>query len=198
MSSDSGSGTHPLIARINFEAGCIRGISRRQTKLSDLKECFADADAFREALAANDVVVYEISGADAGAGEGDLHYGLGKIMPGRIGREYFLTKGHLHAWRPAAEVYISLRGQGRILLEDEKTGEARMELFDGGCVVYVPGHTAHRTVNTGDEPLIYLGICPARAGHDYETLKARPFAHVVIDRNGEPAMVERAAFPQSF
>ena len=33
--------------------------------------------------------------------------------------------------------------------------------------VYVPGHTAHRTINTGDMPLTYLGIYPARAGHDY-------------------------------
>jgi glucose-6-phosphate isomerase len=31
---------------------------------------------------------------------------LGVLMPGKVGAEYFMTKGHIHAWRPAAEVYL--------------------------------------------------------------------------------------------
>ena len=37
-----------------------------------------------------------------------------------------MTKGHLHAWREAAEFYIGLSGEGVMLLEDEASGESRM------------------------------------------------------------------------
>jgi glucose-6-phosphate isomerase len=85
-------------------------------------------------------------------------------MPGKIGDEYFLTKGHLHAWRPAAEFYFGLSGEGVMLLEDEATGESRLVPLRPHHAVYVPGHTAHRTVNTGAVPLTYLGVYPARPG----------------------------------
>ena len=38
---------------------------------------------------------------------------------------------------------------------------------------YVPGHTGHRTANVGDTPLSYIGVYPARAGHDYGTSRGR-------------------------
>jgi glucose-6-phosphate isomerase len=60
--------------------------------------------------------------------------------------------------------------------------------------VYVPGFTAHRTINTGSEPLTYFGVCPAEAGHDYAVIAERNFSHVVIEVNGSPALAERAAF----
>jgi len=120
-----------------------------------------------------------------------LHYAMGLIMPGKIGREYFMTKGHLHAWRPAAEFYFGLSGDGMMLLEDERTAESRLVPLRPHHAVYVPGHTAHRTMNTGRTPLTYLGIYPAKAGHDYDAIAKRNFRCVVIERNGQPAMIER-------
>ena len=61
-------------------------------------------------------------------------------------------------------------------------------------VVYVPGHTAHRTINTGDGPLIYLGVYPAAAGHDYGAIAERNFRKVVVEREGRPVMLDRAGF----
>jgi glucose-6-phosphate isomerase len=60
--------------------------------------------------------------------------------------------------------------------------------------VYVPGHTAHRTINVGPSPLTYLGVYPARAGHDYLTIAQNNFQCVVLERDGKPAMIKRKDF----
>ncbi len=102
-----------------------------------------------------------------------------------------MTKGHLHAWRPAAEFYFGLSGDGVMLLEDERTGESRLLPLRPHHAVYVPGHTAHRTINTGPAPLTYLGIYPAKAGHDYSAIARKNFRCLVIERDGQPALIER-------
>jgi len=105
--------------------------------------------------------------------------------------EYFMTKGHLHARREAAEFYIGLQGEGVMLLENEATGESCMLPLRPNQAVYVPGRTAHRTMNTGSGPLTYLGVYPANAGHDYSAIARRNFRRLVVARDGQPVMVER-------
>jgi glucose-6-phosphate isomerase len=105
-----------------------------------------------------------------------------------------MTKGHYHAWRPAAEVYIGLSGEGLMLFEHETSGETRLLPFTANSVIYVPGFTAHRTLNTGDVPLSYLGIYPAAAGHDYGAIAERNFKKVVVAVDGQPTLMEREAF----
>jgi glucose-6-phosphate isomerase len=112
-------------------------------------------------------------------------------MPGKIGSEYFMTRGHLHVWRPAAEFYIGLSGGGVMLLEDETTGESLMVKLGPNIVVYVPGRTAHRAVNTGGTPLVYLGVYPSKAGHDYDAIAKNNFQCVIIERDGKPVMIGR-------
>jgi glucose-6-phosphate isomerase len=172
--------------------GVVGHAPRVTRHLEDLRGCFRDAAAFERLRADGNPLVYSVSAVELGTAEGDLHCGLGVIQPGRVGDEYFLTKGHLHAWREAAEVYIGLAGQGLMLLEDQVTGESRAIPLQPNALVYVPGHTAHRTVNTGDAPLAYLGIYPARAGHDYSAIARQNFRHVVVERDGEPCMLPRS------
>ncbi|MEM0964546.1 MAG: glucose-6-phosphate isomerase family protein [Verrucomicrobiota bacterium] len=159
--------------------------------LSQLKGCFADEAAFEAALEKEDSLLYRVTAIEPAKGNGDLHYGLGILYPGKIGNEYYLTKGHLHSTREAAEVYIGLSGAGYMLLEDEKTGESRLEPLGEGSVVYVPGYTAHRTMNTGDAPLTYFGVYPANAGHDYGLIAKRNFLKVLVEENGEPTLKDR-------
>jgi len=159
--------------------------------LGDLRGCFADSAAFETALEKGNPLLYEVTAVEPANGDGQLHYGLGILFPGKIGDEYFLTKGHLHACRPAAEVYVGLRGEGVMLLEDESTGQSRMVPLRSNSAVYVPGFTAHRTINTGSEPLAYLGIYPANAGHDYGAIAQRNFKMMVVERDGKPALVQR-------
>jgi glucose-6-phosphate isomerase len=183
--------TENVFARLNVEEGTIEGAPLTMRRLGDLKECFADQEAYAAALADGDPVLYTVASVEPANGDGQMHYGLGKLMPGKVGDEYYLTKGHLHSWRPAAEVYIGLSGDGRMLLEDENTGETRMEVLAKDTIVYVPGHTAHRTVNVGTEPLVYIGVYPAAAGHDYAPIAKKNFKMQLVDKAGIPTLIER-------
>lgn len=180
-----------LTERYDPESGSLTGGSEVVRKLSDLRGVFADEAAYAAALTAGDPVLYKVVAVEPAGGAGDLHYGLGILYPGKVGNEYYLTKGHLHSTREAAEVYIGLSGEGMMLLEDEQSGESRLEPLGEGKVVYVPGHTAHRTMNTGSGPLTYFGIYPANAGHDYGALAERNFLKVLIEENGKPVLKDR-------
>jgi len=183
-----------LISRFDPVTGEIHGAPVSKRCLSDLRGCFADAAAYEAALAVNDPLVYSVAAVEPGRGDGDLHYGIGLIMPGQIGREYYMTKGHLHSWRPAAEFYFGLSGEGAMLLEDEMTGESRLVPLKPNYAVYVPGYTAHRTVNTGSVPLTYIGVYSSKAGHDYAAIAGKNFRCMLIEQDGQPALIERKDF----
>jgi glucose-6-phosphate isomerase, archaeal len=185
-----------LLSRFDPATGEIPGAPTTRRYLSDLRGCFADTAAYEAALAAGNPLVCSVAAMEPASGEGDLHYGVGLLMPGRVGREYFMTKGHLHAWRPAAEFYFGLSGEGVMLLEDEATGESRLAPLRPDQAVYVPGHTAHRTMNTGSAPLTYIGVYPAKAGHDYGAIAGKNFRCVVVEKDGHPAMIERSKLRQ--
>jgi len=188
--------TIPLEQLAHFDplTGTVAGAAVTKRRLSDMRGFFADEAAYETALAKDDTVLYTLASVEPAQGEGQLYYGLGMIMPGHIGAEYFMTKGHYHAWRPAAEVYIGLSGEGLMLFEHETSGETRLLPFTANSVIYVPGFTAHRTLNTGDVPLSYLGIYPAAAGHDYGAIAERNFKKVVVAVDGQPTLMEREAF----
>lgn len=168
----------------------ISGAPVTERKLSQLAGCYADQRAFNVTLEQHDPVIYSVSSLEPASGDGDLHIGLGMVMPGKIGAEYHLTRGHLHSWREAAEIYIGLSGNGLMLLEGENGADAAVPL-EVNSIVYVPGHTAHRTINTGLEPLTYLGIYPAKAGHDYAAIAQNNFRQVVIERDGKVTVMQR-------
>jgi glucose-6-phosphate isomerase len=180
-----------LLSQYNPVTGEIAGAPMVKRHLSDLRGCFADAAAYETTLTAGDPLLYTVASVEPAGGEGALHYGVGLLMPGRIGEEYYITKGHLHAWRRAAEFYVGLTGDGVMLLEDEATGESRIVPLRPNGVVYVPGHTAHRTMNVGCTPLTYIGVYPAKAGHDYSTIARKNFRCLVVERDGKPTMIER-------
>ncbi len=183
----------PQISQFDPEQAVVPGARVTERRLSDLRGVFADEAAYAAALAQGDPVLYRVYPVEPAQGEGQLAYALGVILPGKVGAEYYLTKGHYHAWRPAAEFYIGLRGEGVMLLEDEAGASQLLPLVPDSAV-YVPGHTAHRTINTGNEPLVYLGVYPADAGHDYGAIAERNFAQVVVERDGQPALMDRTTF----
>ena len=183
--------TEDILVSFGLDSARIGDRPVVQRHLSDLDGCFADQGSYRAALAEGNPLLYEVTAVEPASGDGQLHYGLGILQPGKIGEEYYLTKGHLHAHRAAAEVYVGLRGEGMMLMEDEQGGESRMVPLRTNSVVYVPGHTAHRTVNTGSVPLVYLGIYPANAGHDYGAIATRNFKKVIVEHCGQPVMQDR-------
>ena len=183
-----------LFSHFDPRTGVIEGAPSSSRYLSDLEGCFADSAAFEERVREENPVIYTVSSIAPANGDGQLHYGLGVLAPGRIGCEYFMTRGHFHAWRPAAEVYVGLCGVGAMLLVDVLTGESRLVPLVADSIVYVPGHTAHRTINTGDTPLTYIGIYPAAAGHDYGSIAVQNFRKVVAAVDGKPTLLDRADY----
>ncbi len=183
-----------LFARFDPETGMIEGGETTTRRLSELRLAFARQEAVDSVLRTGDPVIYTVSSIQSATGEGQLHYGVGRILPGRIGDEYYLTKGHLHSWRAAAELYIGMRGRGKMILQEESSAKSSVLDLLPYTTVYVPGGTAHRTVNVGDEPLLYLGVYPAAAGHDYSPLVRTNFSTVVIERNGRPATLARSEY----
>ena len=182
-----------LLTKICFETGSLSGRPVQKRYLSDLRGYFSDEGAYETALKKKDTLLYTVCSAEPANGEGQMHYGLGILQPGKIGSEYFLTKGHLHTLREAAEIYVGLRGTGYMLLEHEHTGESQLVSLSEGKIVYVPGYTAHRTINAGNEPLAYLGIYPWNAGHDYGAIAERNFLKVLVDQDGQPTLCDRNA-----
>ncbi len=174
-----------------LDSACIAGRPMVERRLSDLRGCFADQAAYEADLAVANPLLYAVTAVEPASGDGQLHYGLGILYPGKIGEEYYLTKGHYHLHRAAAEIYVGLRGQGMMLLEDEASGESRLVELRQNCCVYVPGHTAHRTINTGPDPLVYLGIYPSNAGHDYGAIASRNFRKIVLEHDGKPFLTNR-------
>ena len=176
--------------------GTIGNLPATERWLSQLAGVFTNESAYNQALAGGDNLVYRVTNIEENNGEGQLHYGLGLLMPGRVGDEYYMTRGHIHAWRPAAEIYICLSGQGLMLLQDERTGECTAVDLTPSQLVYVPGYAAHRTINTGSTPLIYWGILSSSAGHDYDYVRQNPFKKVVIYTENGPIVMDREQYLQ--
>jgi glucose-6-phosphate isomerase, archaeal len=170
----------PLTRTVRLADGAIPDAADVQVRhLRDLRGLFLDAAA-ESALVADDPLVYRVfEAADLPKEDGHLRFSTTVIEPGRVGDEYFMTKGHFHARRDRAELYFGLSGRGLLLLQ---TPEGRFDAqpIAAGSAAYVPPHWGHRTVNTGDEPLVFLAVYPADAGYDYATIAEHGFAAVVL------------------
>jgi glucose-6-phosphate isomerase len=155
-----------------------------------MKGMFADQTAFEAQLAVDNVLVYEFFDMGVPETSGDVAYGTSITYPGKVGDEYFMTKGHFHTVLDTAEVYYCLRGHGYMLMENPE-GDWEAQELTPGKAVYVPGRYAHRSVNVSpDEPLITFFAFPGHAGHDYGTIETQGFRKLIVERDGKPAFVD--------
>lgn len=153
--------------------GTMAGATGSYTKrLGDMAGVYRDEEAYAEQLAARgaDAVVYTVQEHRNVTDDGALIVGTSTLLPGRVGEEFAVTRGHLHARPNRAELYHCLSGRGVMLLE---TVDGRTEAVPlvAGEAVHVPGHWVHRSVNTGGEPFVTLFCYPADSGQDYELIK---------------------------
>ncbi|MDU0366194.1 glucose-6-phosphate isomerase family protein [Microbacterium sp. NPDC089180] len=157
-------------ARLSVDAarGLLDGRSERYEKrLGDLAGVYRDGAAFVEALGRDTgEPVYWVESSTPETGRGALTIGLSVLRPGRIGDEFAMTRGHLHAQSEFAELYYGLSGSGVMLLESVD-GESRALPIGPGVVVHVPGGWVHRSVNVGDDTLVTLFAYATEAGQDY-------------------------------
>lgn len=161
----------PLPPQVAWASGALANGPRirKSTCLHQLDGVFADTLAFHQCDPHQ--CVYDVEMFDSPEADGALYVGVTHLYPGKVGNEYFMTRGHFHQRREQGEVYFGLRGTGLLLLQNEQ-GEARLEKVTPGSVHIIPGFTAHRLINTGSETLSALAVWPCSAGHDYAALSS--------------------------
>ncbi|MGB6727419.1 MAG: glucose-6-phosphate isomerase family protein [Terracidiphilus sp.] len=192
-SSGNGQSKFPAPMRIDFDSGSMgqdTRIERICKTIGAMAQVFENEEARQKIDSAT--VVYEVeSWRPVAEGlEGGLFCGNSTVFPGLVGDEYFMTRGHFHVKRDRAEFYATIAGTGLLLIMDEQRRTIVQEMTPGSTH-YIPGHTAHRVINTGEEPLRFLACWPSDAGHDYATIDEQGFSVRVMRRNGRPQIVNQ-------
>ena len=169
--------------------GLSQGAASTKRKLSQMQDMYADTEAAKKILEAGDPVIYEFYEVGAPEDAGDIAFGTSITYPGTVGREYYMTKGHFHTVLETAEVYYALSGEGYMLTESPE-GDVELHRLLPGTAVYVPQRYAHRSINTGDTPLITFFAFRGDAGHDYGTIETKGFRKLIVeDAHGKPEMI---------
>jgi glucose-6-phosphate isomerase len=187
----------PYNALINFDSGVIDDAAQvAERRLSDMAAFYHDQEAVQRLLD-DDPVLYRVYYVQEAGSPSLWNTGVSVIEPGCVGDEYIMTKGHYHLNPEAPEVYLTLSGTGRLVLQTRQ-GEAKVLAMTPGAMNYIPGEWAHRTVNVGDEPLVFFAVWPSDAGYDYDTIAERGFARLVIAGDDGPQLIDNPAYiPES-
>jgi glucose-6-phosphate isomerase len=161
-----------------------------QRRLSAMKGMYADAGAFDALIRSGDPLVYEFYDMHLPESAAEIAFGTTITGPGKVGAEYFMTKGHFHEILETGEVYYCLRGRGMMLMESPE-GDWEAREMAPGVAVYVPPRYAHRSINVSStEPLISFFAFRGDAGHDYGTIETKGFRKLVVDQGGKPVIVD--------
>ncbi len=159
-------------------------------RLSAMKGQYLDSKAYETRLTQDDTVLYEVFELKRPEVAGEMLYGISVVHPGKVGDEYFMTKGHFHTVLETAEVYYCLNGRGFMVMENPE-GDWAVERLAPGKVLYVPPRWAHRSVNaSAQEDLVTFFVYPANAGHDYGAIEAQGFRKLVLEVRGEAQIVD--------
>jgi len=158
--------------------------------LSEMKGMFSNEAAFDKMLSEGDPLVYEFHSLPLPEHEGDLAFGCSILNPGKVGDEYYFTKGHFHTKLETGEVYYCLSGHGYMLLESPE-GDWSAQEITAGKAVYVPKRYAHRSINVSpDEQLVTFFVFRADAGHDYGSIETKGYRKLLVERGGSPEIVD--------
>lgn len=169
---------------------------RYEKRLSDLDGLYLDQRALIRLIeSTGNPVVYDVSDFRPSVTSADLIFGLTRMAPGRVGREFFLTRGHIHANADRPEVYYGQKGRGLMQMESPE-GETRIVAIEPQTICYVPPFWIHRSVNIGDEDLVMMFAYPADSGQDYGIIeRSGGMRHrVMSDRNGSWQLIQNAAY----
>jgi glucose-6-phosphate isomerase len=159
-------------------------------RLSSMKAQFADPQAYAAQLEKEDSVLYEVYELQRPERAGELLHGISIVHPGKVGDEYYMTKGHFHTVLETAEIYQCLKGEGVMVMETPE-GDWAVEELRPGRILYVPPRWAHRSVNTGSQAdLATFFVYPGNAGHDYGTIETQGFRKLMLEVTGRPHIAD--------
>ena len=187
----------PGVCQVDVAKGELVGATNRYIKtLADLRGLYEDETAFRaleEKLGA--AIVYEVTDFKPSSSPGDMIMGVTRLRAGKVGREYFLTRGHIHANANRPEVYYGESGRGVMLLESP-AGEIRTVEIGARTLCYVPPFWIHRSVNVGGDDLVMTFAYPADSGQDYAIIEESGGmrSRVVADGSGGWMLVDNTGY----
>lgn len=175
----------------DLNTGLSKAVETGKRYLSQMHGMFADQAALDKKLAeTGDSLIYEFHGLPVPETPGDFAFGCSILNPGKVGNEYYFTKGHFHTLLDTGEVYYCLKGHGYMLLENPE-GDWSAQEMTAGQAVYVPPRYAHRSINvSSDEQLVTFFVYRADAGHDYGTIETKGYRKLLVEQDGKPAIVD--------
>lgn len=173
----------PFTTRMNLTTGVLEPERELQERrLTDLNGYFLNDTG------EDDRLIYTVSLMPVPRTGDEILSSTTVMYPGTVGGEYHMTKGHFHATWRRSEIYVTLSGNGLLLMATQD-GTHREEPMAPGTVSYIPGGWAHRSVVTGDEPLVFLATYIADAGYDYATIVERGFPVLAVRGDDGPQIV---------
>lgn len=164
-------------------------VKRSLKTLADLQGVFRNCEAYEQM--SPDTLLYEVTchmPVEEGT-IGGLYFGITKIYPGKVGGEYFMTKGHFHTNMDCGEYYWGIEGEGRLIMMDQ-TRKVWSEQVFPGSLHYIPGGVAHRVANIGNSVLSFAACWPSNAGHNYQVILENGFSASLQCVNGTPQLIE--------
>lgn len=181
----------PYTFDVSVSGGIISDFTNHIVRrLSAMDGQFLDKKAYMTMLQSEDKVLYEVYEQRRPEVAGELHQGISVVHPGKVGDEFFMTKGHFHTNLEMAEVYYCLHGTGMMIMETPE-GDWAVETLYPNRVLYVPPRWAHRSVNTDiDVDLMTFFVYPGNAGHDYGSIENQGFRKLIVEQDGNPKVID--------
>lgn len=69
-------------------------------------------------------------------------------------------------------------------------GDVKVAELRPGEALYVPERYAHRSINTGNTPLVTFFVFRGDAGHNYGTIETKGYRKLIVEQNGTPTIVD--------
>lgn len=176
---------------LDLQTGLSEKKETSKRYLSQMRGMFADGDAYERKLReGEDALIYEFHEMGVPEEAGDLAFGCSITYPGKVGDEYYMTKGHFHTILATAEIYYCLKGHGYMLMENPEGDWLAHELLPGKAL-YVPKRYAHRSINVDEkEPLLTFFVFRGDAGHDYGSIETKGYRKLLVEKDGKPQIVD--------
>jgi glucose-6-phosphate isomerase len=176
----------PFSVGIDLVDGAVDQPDRHLVRrAADMRGYYADERALEHLISGQqNPLHYEVFEKNIPEEPGHLLLCISKLQPGVVGQEFYMTKGHYHARNGTAEVYLCLCGRGYMLMKTAE-GKCVAETLARGRIVYVPPYWAHRSINTGDVPLVSYCVYPAEAGHNYGDIVTEGFPRRIFRIDGK-------------
>ena len=179
----------PVTVQIDTTTGefipCLEKVARR---VSDLAMMFSDQQIVQNLIRMGDKLVYEIRYYPFITSKSDMALGTTAILPGKVGDEYHMTKGHFHARDDQPEIYYCVQGEGFLQMES-RDGDYHSVPWKAGTITHIPPQYAHRVINTGSTNLVFVASFHVSAGHEYDLIEARGFKNIIIEQHGKAVEV---------